>query len=180
MAADFDWVVIGSGFGGSVAALRLAEKGYRVCVLEKGRRFSPEDFPRSNWDLRRWLWLPHFGLRGIFQMSFMRHVTVFHGVGVGGGSLGYANALPRPHPEFYRAPSWAHLDDWRSELEAHYATARRMLGATTVPYATPGDEVLREIARELGREGDLGSPDVAVYFGQPGERAIEPAGLLAR
>jgi cholesterol oxidase len=174
MAADFDWIVIGSGFGGSVAALRLAEKGYRVCVLEKGRRFAPEDFPRSNWDLRRWLWLPHFGLRGIFQMSFMRHVTVFHGVGVGGGSLGYANALPQPHPAFYGAPSWAHLGDWRSELEPHYATARRMLGATTVPYATPGDEVLREIARELGRDEDFGSPDVAVYFGQPGERAPDP------
>ena len=174
MAEHYDWVVIGSGFGGSVSALRLSEKGYRVCVLEKGRRFAPEDFAKTNWDLRRWLWLPRFGLRGIFQMSFMRHVTVFHGVGVGGGSLGYANALPLPHPTFFRAPSWAHLADWQAELEPHYATARRMLGATTVPFPTPGDEVLREIAGELGREAHFGAPDVAVYFGTPAERVPDP------
>src|SRR6187551_2543525 len=103
----WDWIVIGSGFGGSVSALRLAEKGYRVLVLEKGRRFGLEDFPKTNWDLRNWLWMPALGMRGFFQMSFFEHATIFHGVGVGGGSLTYANTLPMPTDEFFRAPSWS-------------------------------------------------------------------------
>ncbi|MFO0679307.1 MAG: NAD(P)-binding protein, partial [Polyangiaceae bacterium] len=119
-----DFVVIGSGFGGSVSALRLAEKGYRVAVLEKGRRFSADDFPKSNWDLRRWMWLPALGLKGIFQMSFFRHVTILHGVGVGGGSLTYANTLPMPKDDFFASPSWAALAPWKEELAPHYVTAR--------------------------------------------------------
>ena len=124
-----DVIVIGSGFGGSVAALRLAEKGHRVLVIEKGRRFDAADFPETNWDLRRWMWMPELGLHGFFQMSFFEHVTILHGVGVGGGSLVYANTLPVPKDDFFRASSWAHLADWRAELEPHYATAKRMLGA---------------------------------------------------
>ena len=104
-------IIIGSGFGGSVAALRLAEKGYRVLVLEKGRRFSREDFPKNNWDLKRWMWNPRLGLRGIFQMSFLKHVTVLHGVGVGGGSLVYANTLPLPQESFFASPSWSGVID---------------------------------------------------------------------
>ncbi|MFU8888519.1 MAG: FAD-dependent oxidoreductase [Trueperaceae bacterium] len=174
MAADFDWVVIGSGFGGSVAALRLAEKGYRVCVLEKGRRFAPGDFPKTNWDLRRWLWLPALGLRGFFQMSFLRHATIFHGVGVGGGSLTYANTLPQPKRAFFEAQSWAHLADWAAELEPHYATARRMLGVVPVPVVTRGDEILREIARDTGREAHFAPTDVGVFFGEPDVPVPDP------
>ncbi len=96
----YDWVIIGSGFGGSVSAHRLTQKGYKVLVLEKGRRFNDEDFPKNNWDLKRWMWNPMLGLKGIFQMSFMKHMTVLHGVGVGGGSLVYANTLPTPKSPF--------------------------------------------------------------------------------
>ena len=138
--SHYDWIIIGSGFGGSVSALRLAEKGYRVLVIEKGRRFAPGDFPVTNWDLRRWMWMPAAGLRGFFQMSFFEHVTILHGVGVGGGSLTYANTLPMPKLGFFQSKSWAHLADWRRELEPHYATARKMLGsAETRVYAERRD-----------------------------------------
>src|SRR5687768_13793371 len=125
----WDAIVVGSGFGGSVSALRLAEKGLRVLVVEKGRRFRPEDFARTNWDLRRFMWRPAAGMRGPFQMSFFRHVTVLSGVGVGGGSLVYANTLPVPKRAFFEQGSWAGLADWERELEPHYGTAKRMLGA---------------------------------------------------
>ncbi len=171
---DFDAVVIGSGFGGSTSALRLSEKGYRVLVVEKGKRFAAEDFPTTNWDLKRWMWRPELGLRGIFQMSFLEHVTVLHGVGVGGGSLVYANTLPTPKTKFFSAPSWAHLADWERELEPHYASARRMLGAARNPRVTRGDEVLREIGRDLGREDHFHLTEVAVYFGTPGRRVPDP------
>jgi len=174
LARDWDFVVVGSGFGGSVSALRLAEKGYRVLVLEKGRRFGKDDFPKSNWDLAKWLWRPELGLRGIFQMSFFRHVTILHGVGVGGGSLVYANTLPTPKDDFFRAPSWAHLADWRRELERHYATARAMLGSAENPRLGKGDHVLREIAREIGREEHFHPTNVAVYFGAPGKEVPDP------
>ncbi len=170
----YDAIVIGSGFGGSVSALRLTEKGYRVLVLEKGRRFAPGDFPKTNWDLRRWMWMPELGMKGIFQMSFFEHVTILHGVGVGGGSLVYANTLPTPKDDFFRAPSWAGLADWQKELEPHYATARRMLGATPNPTVTHGDRVLKEIAREMGREEHFHPTEVAVYFGKPGETVKDP------
>jgi cholesterol oxidase len=174
MPDRYDWIVIGSGFGGSVSALRLAEKGYRVAVLEKGRRFAPEDFPTSNWDLRRWYWEPRLGLRGFFRMTFLKHVTVLHGVGVGGGSLTYANTLPRPPAAFFAAPDWAHLADWAGELAPHYATARRMLGAARVPERTPADDVLHALAAEDGRAEHVRPTDVAVFFGAPGERVPDP------
>ena len=173
-AVSYDFVIIGSGFGGSVSALRLTEKGYRVLVIEKGRRFVPGDFADSNRDLKNWMWRPSLGLKGIFQMSFLRHVTVLHGVGVGGGSLTYANTLPTPKDSFFDAPSWANLADWRQELTPHYATARRMLGAATNPLETPGDRILREIAHEDGREHLCHPTDVAVYFGEPGKPAPDP------
>ena len=134
----YDWIAIGSGFGGSVSALRLSEKGYRVAVIEKGKRYAPEDFAKTNWDLRRWLWMPAMGLKGIFQMSFMEHVTIFHGVGVGGGSLTYANTLTTPPSNFFQARSCKHLGDWKRELAPHYETAKRMLGAAPVPGMTAG------------------------------------------
>jgi cholesterol oxidase len=173
-ALDYDWIIIGSGFGGSVSALRLAEKGYRVLVLEKGRRFGAEDFAASNRDLRRWMWMPRLGMRGIFQMSFLEHLTVLHGVGVGGGSLVYANTLPTPKDVFFGASSWAHLADWKRELAPHYDTALRMLGAATNPRETAGDRVLRKIAADTGRSEHFEMARVAVHFGEPGKRVPDP------
>ena len=177
MTADgerWDFVVVGSGFGGSVSALRLVEKGYKVLVLEQGRRLEAGDFPKSNWNLKRWLWMPGVGFRGLFRMTFLRHVTALSGVGVGGGSLVYANTLPVPTERFFAAASWAHLADWQRELEPHYQTARRMLGAVPNPNVTRADEVIREIARDLGREEHVHPTDVAVYFGTPGQTVPDP------
>ncbi|MCA9515250.1 MAG: GMC family oxidoreductase, partial [Myxococcales bacterium] len=170
----YDWIIVGSGFGGSVSALRLAEKGYRVLVLEKGKRFAPTDFPKNNRDLKRWMWLPRAGFHGIFQMSFMEHVTVLHGVGVGGGSLVYANTLPTPKDGFFEADSWRHLADWKAELAPHYATAKRMLGAAENPMMTKGDRVLQEIAADIGRSEHWHPTEVAVFFGKPNERVPDP------
>ncbi|HSP78975.1 MAG TPA: GMC oxidoreductase [Myxococcaceae bacterium] len=173
MAFDCDWLIIGSGFGGSVSALRLTEKGYRVVMLEKGRRLQAKDFPERNNDLKRWLWMPRLGWRGLFKMTFFRHVTVLSGVGVGGGSLVYANTLPIPKDDFFQARSWGHLADWKTELGPHYATARKMLGATENPLRTLPDEVLQQVGQELGR-GDFQPTTVAVYFGQPGVTVADP------
>lgn len=173
-STHFDWIIVGSGFGGSVSALRLSEKGYRVLVLEKGRRLGPDDFPRTNWNLKRYLWLPQLGFRGIQQLSFFRHATVLSGVGVGGGSLVYANTLPVPKSGFYQHGSWLGLADWEAELAPHYATAQRMLGATrnlTVGY---GDEVLGAIAKDVGRSEHYHPTDVAVYFGEPDVTVPDP------
>lgn len=171
---DLDFLVVGSGFGGSVSALRLVEKGYRVTVLEKGRRRNAPDFAKSNWNLPKWLWLPAAGCRGIFKMTFLRHVTALSGVGVGGGSLVYANTLPIPKDDFFQAPSWARLADWKTELLPHYDLARRMLGATQNPWMTPPDEVLQQIGNEMGIGDRFEKTTVAVFFGKPGERVPDP------
>ncbi len=170
----YDWVIIGSGFGGSVSAHRLTQKGYKVLVIEKGRRFDDEDFPKNNWDLKRWMWNPLLGLKGIFQMSFMKHMTVLHGVGVGGGSLVYANTLPTPKSAFFQSGSWSTLADWETELAPHYATAKRMLGAAENPLETKGDRVMKEIARDMGREDHFHPTEVAVYFGEPNKKVPDP------
>lgn len=174
MTTHYDWIVIGSGFGGSVSALRLAEKGYSVLVIEKGKRFGKTDFPKTNWDLRRWMWMPKAGLQGIFQMSFFEHVTILHGVGVGGGSLTYANTLPTPNSDFFANPSWSHLGDWQRELGPHYQTAERMLGAAEFPGTTTGDKIMREIARDIGREDHFHPTKVSVFFGKPDEKVPDP------
>jgi cholesterol oxidase len=173
---DYDWIVIGSGFGGSVSALRLAEKGYRVAVLEAGRRYGDEDFATTTWNARRYYWLPRLGLRGIFRMTLFKDVFVVSGSGVGGGSLGYANTLYRPRKgsAFYRDPQWARLEEWESALAPHYDTAERMLGVTTYEGEGPADRLLREIAAEMGVEDTYSTTRVGVFFGEPGETVADP------
>lgn len=141
---DVDWLVIGSGFGGSVSALRLREKGYSVAVLECGRRFADHELPRSTWDLRRYFWAPRLGMRGILRLTTFRDVAVLSGAGVGGGSLGYANTLYRAPASFYADPQWAGLRDWAGALAPHYAEAERMLGVVEVAADDRADQIGRE------------------------------------
>jgi cholesterol oxidase len=171
---SYDFVIIGSGFGGSVSALRLSEKGYKVLVIEKGKWWKPEDFPETNWNLRRWLWLPSLRLMGFFKMTFMRHVGILSGVGVGGGSLVYANTLPRPKKVFFQSGSWAGVADWEKELEPFYREAEQMLGATRNPKLFDSDLALQQVAREMGHEKDFMATDVAVFFGEPEVEVPDP------
>lgn len=171
---DYDAIVVGSGFGGSVSALRLAEKGYRVLVLEKGKRFEPDDFPKTNRQLSRWLWVPPLGWKGLFKMTFLPHVTALSGVGVGGGSLVYANTLPVPPRSFFQGEGWAHLADWEEELAPHYKTAQFMLGSTTNKLPADADRALERVARRLGLEEQYGCNPVGVYFGEPGKTVADP------
>jgi cholesterol oxidase len=171
---DYDWLVIGSGFGGSVAALRLREKGHRVAVMECGRRFADDELPRSTWDLRRYFYAPRLGLRGIFRLSTFRDVAVVSGAGVGGGSLGYANTLYRAPERFYTDGQWGELDDWKAALAPHYDEAERMLGVTDVVAEDPADRLLREYGREIGADDTYAKTRVGVYFGEPGVTAPDP------
>jgi cholesterol oxidase len=170
----YDAIIIGSGFGGSVSALRLVEKGYKVLLIEKGKRFAMSDFPKTNWDLKKWLWMPELAMHGIFKMTFFEHVTIFSGVGVGGGSLVYANTLPVPKRAFFESGSWAGLAPWQDELAPHYVTAKRMLGANPNPRLATGDKLLQEMAKEDGKEAEFSPTDVAVYFGAPGKEVPDP------
>ncbi|MEJ2864396.1 GMC family oxidoreductase [Actinomycetospora flava] len=172
----YDVLVVGSGFGGSVTALRLAEKGYRVGVLEAGRRFTPETLPATSWDVRNFLWAPRLGCYGIQRIRVLRDVVVLAGAGVGGGSLNYANTLYRPKNEaFYRDPQWASLTDWRAELDPFYDQATRMLGVVTQPSVTPSDVVMRQVAEERGRGDTVAPTQVGVYFGDgPGVTSPDP------
>ncbi len=165
----FDYVIIGSGFGGSVSAMRLTEKGYRVLVLEKGKRYRDEDFPRTNWNLRKYLWMPTLRCFGFQALTFLNDALVLHGTGVGGGSLVYANVLMEPDDRLFESRGWRELQDWKSILRPHYVTARRMLGVTPNVHFTPIDEVVRDIAREWGREATFRPTDVAIFFGAPGQ-----------
>ena len=174
MHDDYDYLIIGSGFGGSVAAMRLTEKGYRVGVLEAGRRWKKEDFPKTNWNLRRFVFMPFLGLRGIMRFSLFPHVMVLSGAGVGGGSLVYANTLYEPPQRFYKQGAWSKLLDWEKALTPHYATAKRMMGVTQSPFKGPGDKALEDCARDLGREHTFQPTPVAVHFGQPGETTPDP------
>ncbi len=171
---DCDFLIVGSGFGGSVSALRLAEKGYSVRVLERGQRWASADFPKTNWNVKKSLWIPKLQCFGILRLSFLSDVFVLSGSGVGGGSLVYANTLYIPPDTFFRAPQWASLGDWKAKLMPHYRTAQLMLGVTQNQFEGPADRVLREIAEERGRGETFVRTPVGVYFGEPGKVAADP------
>ena len=163
---DYDWLVIGSGFGGSVSALRLSEQGHRVGVLESGRRFADHELPKSTWDSRKYFFAPKLGMKGILRLTVFKDVFIGSGAGVGGGSLGYANTLYRAPRRFYDDPQWAALSaDWGAELAPHYDTAERMLGVTDVATDDPADDLLEQFGRELGVEDTYSKTRVGVYFG---------------
>jgi cholesterol oxidase len=172
---DHDVVVIGSGFGGSVAALRLVEKGYRVLVLEAGRRFADADLPRTSWDVRRFVWAPALGWYGVQRIHRLRDVVVLAGAGVGGGSLNYANTLYVPSRAFFTDPQWGHLTDWERELAPYYDQASRMLGVVRSPLQGPVEDVMRDVAAEMGVADTYRRTPVGVFFGpEPGRTVPDP------
>lgn len=170
MDFDVDFAIVGSGFGGSVSALRLTEKGYKVTVLECGKRWSKEDFPRTNWNVRKFLWAPRLLCHGIQRLTLLRDTLILSGAGVGGGSLVYAGTLLVPPPEAFSGPGWPAGTDWRGELMPFYETAKRMLGVTANPKLWPADRQLRQIADEMGRGDTFHVTNVAVLFAKEGEQ----------
>ncbi|MFG2943477.1 GMC family oxidoreductase N-terminal domain-containing protein [Streptomyces sp. NPDC048282] len=166
---DYDVLVVGSGFGGSVTALRLTEKGYRVGVLEAGRRYRDQDFARTSWRVRKFLWAPALRCFGIMRVTVLSRTLVLSGAGVGGGSLVYGNTLYRPPEAFFRTGEWARITDWRDELAHHYAQAERMLGVTPNPAEAPADRLLRGAAERLGVGATFRPTPVGVHFGTPEE-----------
>ncbi|MDH6698819.1 GMC family oxidoreductase [Streptomyces griseoviridis] len=182
---DYDVIVVGSGFGGSVTALRLTEKGYRVGVLEAGRRFTRESLPKNSWDLRNYLWAPKLGMYGIQRIHLLGNVMVLAGAGVGGGSLNYANTLYEPPKPFFDDPQWRDITDWHAELTPYYDQARRMLGVRLNPTMTPSDVHLKAAAQRMGVGDTFHMAPVGVFFGdgqdaggspgvRPGERVPDP------
>lgn len=171
---EYDYVIMGSGFGGSVSALRLAQKGYKVLVVERGKWYKSTDFPKTNWNLPKWLWFPKIRFFGIMKLSIFNHVSVISGAGVGGGSLVYANTLPVPKKAFYTSGNWAKLKDWENELKPHYKTALNMLGATKNTWLGDSDLVVKEVAKRIGKENKFEPTNVAVYFGEPGKEVPDP------
>ncbi len=165
---DFDVIVIGSGFGGSVAALRLVEKGYRVCVLEAGARFEDKDFPKTSWRLRKFLFAPKLGLTGIQRIHALPDVLVLAGAGVGGGSLVYANTLYQPGDEYFEDNQWREIADWKSELSPWFKLAKQMLGVSQNPFFSPSDQAMLDVAREMGVEETFQLAPLGIYFGQDG------------
>lgn len=173
--SDYDVLIVGSGFGGSVSALRLTEKGYKVGVLEAGRRFEDADFAKTSWRLRKFLFAPKLGLQGIQRIHFLRDVIVLAGAGVGGGSLVYANTLYVPPEKFFNDKQWAHITDWQAELAPYYEQATRMLGVTENPSMTPADVAMKEVADEMGVGDTFKMTPVGVFFGAPaGEKVADP------
>ncbi|HEV7205297.1 MAG TPA: GMC family oxidoreductase [Jatrophihabitans sp.] len=175
--SHYDVLVIGSGFGGSVSALRLTEKGYRVGILEAGRRFSDDALPKNSWHLRDFVWAPKLGLKGIQRIHVLKDCVILAGAGVGGGSLNYANTLYEPPAPFFEDPQWAHITDWRDELKPHYDQARRMLGVVANPTITPSDLQMQRLAAQFGKAETFKPTDVGVFFGRDG--AQEPGTTVA-
>jgi cholesterol oxidase len=173
MPEPYDYIIIGSGFGGSVSALRLAEKGYNVAVIEQGKRYFPQDFPKTNWNFRKYFWMPRFFLYGIQAMTLLKDVFILHGVGVGGGSLVYANNLLIPPNEVFDDPGWGG-PGWKEKLMPYYETAKKMLGATPSKVVVEADEFLKECAAEIGREDTFHVNDVGIYFGEEGVTVPDP------
>ncbi|HSE54093.1 MAG TPA: FAD-binding protein, partial [Nocardioidaceae bacterium] len=175
---DYDVLVIGSGFGGSVTALRLTEKGYRVGVLEAGARFEDEDFARTSFDITRFLFRPEVGCYGIQRIDSLKDCLIVSGAGVGGGSLVYANTLYEPLPAFYQDPQWRDITDWQDELAPYYDQAKRMLGVVQNPLRTPADDVMEKVANDMGVGETFHPTPVGVFFGGPeqakGERTADP------
>lgn len=171
---EYDYVIVGSGFGGSVSALRLAEKGYSVLVIEKGKRWETKDFGRTNWNLKKWIWLPSVGWYGIQKLTVFRHVSILSGTGVGGGSLVYANTLPKPKSPFFNQGSWAGLDNWEDKLAPFYETAWKMLGAAKNPKLGLADKKILEVGTKLGLQDSFAPTKVAVHFGEAGKTVKDP------
>ena len=174
MTQVYDYVIIGSGFGGSVSALRLIEKGYSVLVLEKGKRFADNDFAKTNWQYWKYIWMPAIRAYGILQISILKGVMVLHGAGVGGGSLGYANVLEIPTDETFATPAWNQTGKWGELLKEHYATAKKMLGAARNPQLWKADDVLKQMAEERGMAHTFRATDVGAYFGEAGVTVPDP------
>ncbi|MEB3064045.1 GMC family oxidoreductase [[Mycobacterium] zoologicum] len=171
MQPDYDVLIIGSGFGGSVSALRLTEKGYRVGVLEAGRRYADADFAKNSWHLREFLWAPKLGCYGIQRIHLLNNVMVLAGAGVGGGSLNYANTLYVPPAPFFADKQWAHITDWHAELMPHYDQAKRMLGVVQNPTLTDADRIVKQVADDMGVGDTFVATPVGVFFGADGEKA---------
>lgn len=182
-AYDYDVLIVGSGFGGAVSALRLTEKGYRVGVLEAGRRFTPGTLPKNSWDLKNYLWAPALGLFGIQRVHLLGKVMVLAGAGVGGGSLNYANTLYVPPAPFFEDRQWAHITDWQDELTPYYEQAKRMLGVRLNPTMTPSDVHLKATAEVMGVGDTFHLAPVGVFFGDgkdaDGTARAKPGGTVA-
>ncbi|RAV33582.1 FAD-dependent oxidoreductase [Corynebacterium heidelbergense] len=177
----FDVIVVGSGFGGSVTALRLTEKGYSVGVLEAGRRFADKDFAKNSWHLKDFLWAPQLGMFGIQRIHLLNNVMILAGAGVGGGSLNYANTLYKPERDYFEDRQWAHITDWSAELEPYYDQARRMLGVVQNPTMTPADKLSKRVAEKMGVGHTFRLAPVGVFFGakaglkgEPGQTVSDP------
>ncbi|MGQ4599741.1 GMC oxidoreductase [Nocardia sp. R6R-6] len=171
---DFDVLVIGSGFGGSVTALRLVEKGYHVGLLEAGRRFADDELPKTSWELKKFLWAPALGCYGIQRIHPLRNVLILGGAGVGGGSLNYANTLYVPPEPFFQDSQWRGITDWREELTPYYERAQQMLGVVRNPHMTPADEVFKAVADDMGVGDTFVQTPVGVFFGEPGKTVPDP------
>jgi cholesterol oxidase len=171
---NYDYLIVGSGFGGSVSALRLAQKGYKVAIIETGRRFTDDDFAATTWEAAKYYWFPKLGMKGVFRLTLFKDILIASGSGVGGGSLGYANTLYRARPRFYNDPQIKDLADWEAELAPHYDEAERMLGVVTYDREGPADQLLKEYAESLG-QGDTYTPTrVGVFLGEAGETVPDP------
>ncbi|MCF6248115.1 MAG: GMC family oxidoreductase [Desulfobacula sp.] len=170
---DFDYIIIGSGFGGSVSALRLSEKGYRVAVIEKGKEWKTKDFPKTNWRINKYLWVPQLGCYGYQMMTLFKHVMIVHGGGVGGGSLVYANQLLIPQKKVFESPDWC-IEDVKEKLAPHYETAGKMLGANKSPQVGKADKLLKQVGLEMTGKDTFHKNDVGIYFGEPEKKVPDP------
>ena len=164
MKKEFDYIIVGSGFGGSVSALRLAEKGYSVLVIEKGRKFDSKDFPKTNWNLRKYIWMPRLGLYGFQKLTYFKHAFILSGTGVGGGSLVYANTLMKPPKEFFENEQWMRFNNWEKELDPYYKIAGFMMGRTKLDRFNEEDAILKSVAKDINKENSFDNVYVAVNF----------------